>query len=105
MTGDGVLVRDNRRREIVSKVMDDGDAHDREPGVSVTRAVRAAMRSNYPGSVAEPFDGRDPLIYDSDVGYSRPDQIRAEPGAGRPMEGAAAEGRRSVVTAAIRRHR
>src|SRR3546814_11271649 len=34
------------------------------------------MRSNYPGSVAKPFDGAIPLIYANKVGYSRSDQIQ-----------------------------
>jgi site-specific DNA-methyltransferase (adenine-specific) len=31
--------------------------------------------TNYPGSVATPFDGAVPLIYNSHIGYSRRDQI------------------------------
>jgi len=34
------------------------------------------MRSNYPGSVSEPFQGAIPLIYSNRIGYSRPDQIQ-----------------------------
>ncbi len=34
------------------------------------------MRSNYKGSVAQPFDCSIPLIYNSFVGYSRHDQIQ-----------------------------
>lgn len=34
------------------------------------------MRSNYPGSLPEPFEGAIPLIYNTKVGYSRPDQIQ-----------------------------
>ena len=34
------------------------------------------MRSNYTGSVPKPFNGAIPLIYNSKVGYSRPDQIQ-----------------------------
>src|SRR3546814_12821158 len=41
-----------------------------------TTLFRATMRSNYPGSVAKPFDGAIPLIYANKVGYSRSDQIQ-----------------------------
>jgi site-specific DNA-methyltransferase (adenine-specific) len=73
--GDGVLIRDNEAMAIVEKVV-------RQSGKSieslstVTKPFGLTMRSNYPGSVTDPFEGAIPLIYASHVGYSRPDQIQ-----------------------------
>lgn len=47
-----------------------------EAQCSVTKPFGLTMRSNYPGSVAEPFEGAIPLIYANRIGYSRPDQIQ-----------------------------
>ena len=47
-----------------------------EANCSVTKPFGLTMRSNYPGSVPEPFDDAIPLIYASHVGYSREDQIQ-----------------------------
>jgi len=73
--GDGVLVRDNRAMNIIRKVRAGGDGQRIEDISSVTKPFGLTMRSNYPGSVPEPFPGSIPLIYATRVGYSRPDQI------------------------------
>ncbi len=73
--GNGVLLRDNRAMSVIRKV--DAVAERRvEEMCTVTKPFGLTMRSNYPGSVPEPFDGAVPLIYASHVGYSRPDQIQ-----------------------------
>lgn len=73
--GKGVLVRDNRAMSIIEKVS--GRALESvEDRCTVTKPFGLTMRSNYPGSVPEPFDGAIPLIYSNRVGYSRPDQIQ-----------------------------
>lgn len=73
--GNGVLVRDNRAVSIIDKIV--GKAtRSAEELCTVTKPFGLTMRSNYPGSVAEPFEGAIPLIYASHVGYSRPDQIQ-----------------------------
>lgn len=73
--GDGVVIRDNRAVAIVDKVKARGF-----PAVeqicTVTKPFGLTMRSNYPGSVPEPFEGAIPLIYSNRIGYSRPDQIQ-----------------------------
>lgn len=72
--GDGVIIRDNRAAAIVEKaVRHDGPFVESE--CTVTKPFGLTMRSNYAGSVPEPFEGSVPLIYNSKVGYSRPDQI------------------------------
>lgn len=47
-----------------------------EARCTVTKPFGLTMRSNYKGSVPEPFDGAIPLIYNNHIGYSRPDQIQ-----------------------------
>lgn len=73
--GEGVLIRDNRAMSIVEKVRAAG-LPSVESWCSVTKPFGLTMRSNYPGSVPEPFEGAIPLIYNNRVGYSRPDQIQ-----------------------------
>jgi site-specific DNA-methyltransferase (adenine-specific) len=73
--GDGVLLRDNRAIGIIEKATS-GVGERVEACCTVTKPFGLTMRSNYPGSVAEPFDGAIPLIYGNFVGYSRPDQIQ-----------------------------
>ncbi|WP_298749101.1 Eco57I restriction-modification methylase domain-containing protein [uncultured Serinicoccus sp.] len=72
--GDGVLIRDNRAMDIIRKADPNGDSV--EARATVTKPFGLTMRSNYPGSLAEPFDGAIPLIYANKIGYSRPDQIQ-----------------------------
>ena len=77
--GDGVLVRDNRAVPIVKKVqakMAEDKAASAESRCTVTKPFGLTMRSNYKGSVAEPFEDAIPLIYNNRVGYSRSDQIQ-----------------------------
>jgi site-specific DNA-methyltransferase (adenine-specific) len=73
--GAGVLVRDNRAMSIIHKVAakSDNSAMDL---CSVTKPFGLTMRSNYAGSVPEPFEGAIPLIYGSHVGYSTREQIQ-----------------------------
>ena len=72
--GDGVLIRDNRAMSIIKKA---GVTEAKvEDWCTVTKPFGLTMRSNYPGSVPEPFDGAIPLIYATKVGYSRTDQIQ-----------------------------
>ncbi len=73
--GDGVLVRDNRAMSIIDKAVKKSKQRVEEL-CTVTKPFGLTMRSNYPGSVPEPFDGSIPLIYASHVGYSRHDQIQ-----------------------------
>ncbi len=73
--GDGVLMRDNRAMSIVDKVTQQSTMRVEEI-CTVTKPFGLTMRSNYRGSVPEPFEGAVPLIYVSHVGYSRPDQIQ-----------------------------
>ncbi len=73
--GDGVLVRDNRAMAIVEKAAA-GELGTVEEQCSMTKPFGLTMRSNYAGSVPDPFDGAIPLIYSNKVGYSRPDQIQ-----------------------------
>lgn len=73
--GDGVLVRDNQAMSIVEKVVKASDRRAEEL-CTVTKPFGLTMRSNYQGSVPDPFKGAIPLIYASHVGYSRPDQIQ-----------------------------
>lgn len=73
--GAGVVVRDNRAISILDKVGSKKLASI-EGRSTVTKPFGLTMRSNYPGSVAEPFAGSVPLIYSNKVGYSRPDQIQ-----------------------------
>ena len=42
----------------------------------MTKPFGLTVRSNYKGSVPEPFEGAIPLIYNNRIGYSRPDQIQ-----------------------------
>jgi len=73
--GDGVLVRDNRAIGILQKVAAKGHP---SAGTlcTVTKPFGLTMRSNYPGSVPDRFDGATPLLYATHVGYSRSDQIQ-----------------------------
>jgi site-specific DNA-methyltransferase (adenine-specific) len=73
--GNGVLVRDNRAMSIIHKVSEK-TKRSAEELCSVTKPFGLTMRSNYPGSIPEPFEGSIPLIYASHIGYSRPDQIQ-----------------------------
>ena len=73
--GHGVLMRDNRAVGIVEKVRKAG-LPSVEGMCTVTKPFGLTMRSNYPGSVPEPFEGSIPLIYSNRIGYSRPDQIQ-----------------------------
>lgn len=73
--GHGVLIRDNKAMNIVQKV-GSKSKKSAEELCTVTKPFGLTMRSNYPGSVPEPFDGAIPLIYASHVGYSRTDQIQ-----------------------------
>ena len=70
--GNGVLMRDNRAVAIVDKARTKKTVEDE---VQVSKPFGLTMRSNYPGSVPDPFSGAVPLIYNSKVGYSRLDQI------------------------------
>lgn len=72
--GDGVLVRDNRAMSIITKATTVERRVEDE--CSVTKPFGLTMRSNYPGSVPEPFAGAVPLIYGNKVGYSREGQIQ-----------------------------
>lgn len=74
--GDGVLIRDNWAVGIIDKVAATAAKLSVEDVSSVTKPFGLTMRSNYPGSVPEPFDGAIPLLYSTHVGYSRPDQIQ-----------------------------
>lgn len=73
--GAGVVVRDNRAISILDKVASK-KLGSIERLATVTKPFGLTMRSNYPGSVPEPFPGAIPLIYSNKVGYSRPDQIQ-----------------------------
>lgn len=73
--GDGVLIRDNRAMSIVDKVVRKAKRRAEEI-CTVTKPFGLTMRSNYQGSVAEPFEGSIPLLYAGYVGYSRADQIQ-----------------------------
>jgi site-specific DNA-methyltransferase (adenine-specific) len=74
--GDGVLVRDNQAVAVIEKVAAARALGTVEDVCSVTKPFGLTMRSNYPGSVAKPFEGAIPLLYATRVGYSRPDQIQ-----------------------------
>jgi site-specific DNA-methyltransferase (adenine-specific) len=73
--GAGVLVRDNRAMSIIHKVAAKSDRSAMDL-CSVTKPFGLTMRSNYAGSVPEPFEGAIPLIYGSHVGYSTREQIQ-----------------------------
>lgn len=73
--GGGVLVRDNRAIPIIKKV-EERATEMAEARCTVTKPFGLTMRSNYKGSVPEPFEGSIPLIYNNRIGYSRPDQIQ-----------------------------
>lgn len=72
--GDGVLVRDNRAMSVIRKASRVAERVESE--CTVTKPFGLTMRSNYPGSVPETFDGAIPLIYANRIGYSRTDQIQ-----------------------------
>lgn len=73
--GEGVVIRDNGAMSIIEKVRAK-TTKSVESLCTVTKPFGLTMRSNYPGSVPDPFEGAIPLIYASHVGYSRPDQIQ-----------------------------
>lgn len=73
--GDGVLIRDNRAVAIVEHVRKAFEAAAVEKICAPMKYFGVQMMTNYPGSATEPFQGAIPLIYNSHVGYSRPDQI------------------------------
>lgn len=73
--GSGVLVRDNRAIPIINKIQERATEM-AEARCTVTKPFGLTMRSNYKGSVPEPFEGSIPLIYNNRIGYSRPDQIQ-----------------------------
>lgn len=73
--GHGVLVRDNRAMSVIRKVVEGPIVRRVEDISSVTKPFGLTMRSNYPGSVPESFEGAVPLIYASRIGYSQMDQI------------------------------
>jgi site-specific DNA-methyltransferase (adenine-specific) len=73
--GDGVLIRDNRAVSIVERVRPAFEEASVEKVCAPLKYFGVQMMTNYAGSVPEPFDGAIPLIYNSFVGYSRPDQI------------------------------
>ncbi len=73
--GGGVLVRDNRAIPIIKKVQQRATEM-AESRCTVTKPFGLTVRSNYKGSVPEPFEGAIPLIYNNRIGYSRPDQIQ-----------------------------
>lgn len=73
--GKGVVIRDNNAISIIEKVLSK-DLPTVESMCSVTKPFGLTMRSNYPGSVDEYFEGSIPLIYANKIGYSRPDQIQ-----------------------------
>lgn len=72
--GEGVLIRDNRAMAVIDKVKakSHGSAEDL---CSVRKPFGLNIFSNFPDSVAEPFDGGIPLVYGSHVGYVRPEQL------------------------------
>lgn len=74
--GDGVLIRDNRAVAIVERVRAAFETASVEKICAPMKYFGVQMMTNYPGSVSEPFPGSIPLIYNSHVGYSRPDQIQ-----------------------------
>lgn len=74
--GDGVVVRDNLALGVIRKVEAGAETRRVEDASTVTKPFGLTMRSNYPGSVAQSFQGAIPLIYGNRVGYSRPDQIQ-----------------------------
>lgn len=74
--GDGVVIRDNRAMSVIQKTRAAAEARSVEDTATVTKPFGLTMRSNYTGSVSEPFSGAIPLIYGSKVGYSRRDQIQ-----------------------------
>lgn len=73
--GDGVLIRDNRAVSIVERVRAGFEAASVEKICAPLKYFGVQMMTNYAGSATEPFEGGIPLIYNSHVGYSRPDQI------------------------------
>lgn len=73
--GDGVLVRDNRAVSIVERVRPYFEQAALDKVCGVMKPFGVQMMTNFPGSVAAPFKGAVPLIYNNKVGYSRLDQI------------------------------
>ena len=67
--------RDNRAIPIIKKVQQRATEM-AESRCTVTKPFGLTVRSNYKGSVLEPFEGAIPLIYNNRIGYSRPDQIQ-----------------------------
>jgi site-specific DNA-methyltransferase (adenine-specific) len=73
--GKGVLIRDNRAVAIVERVRPAFEKASVEQLCAPLKYFGVQMMTNYSGSVSEPFEDSIPLIYNSFVGYSRPDQI------------------------------
>lgn len=73
--GSGVLIRDNRAVPIVERVRNAFETASVEKSCAPLKYFGVKMMTNYPGSAPEPFEDSIPLIYNSHVGYSRPDQI------------------------------
>ncbi len=73
--GDGVLIRDNHAVAILERVRAAFEEASVEKLCAPLKYFGVQMMTNYPGSVPESFDGSIPLLYNSHVGYSRPDQI------------------------------
>lgn len=72
--GDGVIVRDNSAASLIRKVKAKTDktlfevVYARDPfGQSIT--------TNFKGAAAEPFEGSIPLVFGSQIGYVRKDQL------------------------------
>lgn len=75
-TGDGVVLRDNRAVGVVERVRaQTPEAATVENVCSPLKYFGVQMMTNYQGSAKDPFEGAIPLIYNSHVGYCRPDQI------------------------------
>lgn len=73
--GDGVLVRDNRAVAIVERARSEFETASVEQICAPLKYFGVQMLTNYKGSVAEPFEGAIPLLYNSHAGYCRPDEI------------------------------
>lgn len=73
--GAGVIIRDNRAVAVVERVRSAFEKNSVEQVCAPLKYFGVQMMTNYAGSIPEPFDGAIPLIYNSYVGYSRPDQI------------------------------
>lgn len=70
-TGHGVLIRDNRGSDLVSKVME-ASVGTVEHWVQPRLAFSQQWRTNYRGESAQPFPDSVPLIHNSGIGYVDP---------------------------------